>query len=185
MDSSSYMFHNESGAFWTGREFICLPACIEKICCTPRDCLELILNDDANQFQLVFKTIMEQNIQNNEFLSTKSNDLEEYTTKSPMEWRSLWKNNGLTKKGTRKWKRELIILIMEIESILNTRPLIYGNFVNYEINFISSSASLIVPPDNDSEFIPYKLSTKKKLINYWSNTPKVLNTFWEIWRNDT
>lgn len=86
---------------------------------------------------------------------------------------------------------ELITLIAEIEGVLNTRPLTYVNQEDYviirPIDFISPNASLITPTidnNNEDEYVPHKLSTKERLIKYWSNTLKALDIFWETWRHE-
>ncbi|VIO99988.1 Uncharacterized protein BM_BM17124 [Brugia malayi] len=134
---------------------------------------KLILSDNASQFQLVFKTIMEENAN---FLATK----------------------GLTKKALRKAigrkllkEGELITLIAEIEGILNTRPLTYVGFDDYRIirpiDFISPMASLDLPINYDSdqdEYTPYTIKTKDKLVKYWTTTLTTLDVFWKLWKEE-
>ncbi|VBB35323.1 unnamed protein product [Acanthocheilonema viteae] len=106
---------------------------------------------------------------------------------------------GMIKKALRRaigrrllWGRELVALIVEIEGILNTRPLTvnfdaYFDEIIRPIDFISPNALLVTPinnSDNYDEFTPHKLSDKEKLVKYWYNTLKALDIFWEIWRNE-
>ncbi|MCP9260845.1 Integrase core domain containing protein [Dirofilaria immitis] len=104
---------------------------------------------------------------------------------------------GVTKTAMRRaigrkllWERELITLIVEIEGVLNTRPLTYVNFEDYviirPIDFILPNASLVtqIPYDNEEEYHLHRLSTKEKLARYWFNTLKALDTFWEIWKRE-
>uniref|UniRef100_A0A1I7W0C9 DUF5641 domain-containing protein n=1 Tax=Loa loa TaxID=7209 RepID=A0A1I7W0C9_LOALO len=86
---------------------------------------------------------------------------------------------------------ELITLIAEIEGILNTRPLTYVGFEDYNIirpiDFISPTASLDIPIDTEQdrdEYIPYISKTRDKLIDYWTNTLKTLDVFWKLWRDE-
>uniref|UniRef100_A0A1I7VB00 DUF5641 domain-containing protein n=1 Tax=Loa loa TaxID=7209 RepID=A0A1I7VB00_LOALO len=88
------------------------------------------------------------------------------------------------------WEREFISLTVEIEGMLNTRPLTYLNFDDYRvirpIDFISPYVSLNILTDEDNiqdDFTLHPLNTKEKLVNYWSNTLKTSDIFWEIWKN--
>uniref|UniRef100_A0A1I7VVH1 Integrase catalytic domain-containing protein n=1 Tax=Loa loa TaxID=7209 RepID=A0A1I7VVH1_LOALO len=143
---------------------------------------KLVLSDNASQFQVVFNTIMEEN----------SN----FSAEQGMVWkntipRAPWSGGvyeqliGLTKRAVRRaigrklLMKELITLIAEIERILNTCPLTYIGFEDYNIirpiDFISLTASLDIPIDTEQdrdEYIPYIPKTRDKLIDYWTNTLK-------------
>uniref|UniRef100_A0AAF5PPY9 DUF5641 domain-containing protein n=1 Tax=Wuchereria bancrofti TaxID=6293 RepID=A0AAF5PPY9_WUCBA len=132
---------------------------------------KLVLSDNASQFQLVFKTIMETNAN---FLAEKGMG-------------ALRKAIGrkLLKEG------ELITLIAEIEGILNTRPLTYVSSEDYRvvrpIDFIAPSSPLDIPINYDNEeeeYTPNPPKTKDKLIKYWANTLKTLDVFWKLWREE-
>ncbi|VIP00236.1 Uncharacterized protein BM_BM17172 [Brugia malayi] len=105
---------------------------------------------------------------------------------------------GLTKRALRRAigrklpkEGELITLIVEIEGILNTRPLTYVGFDDYRIirpiDFISPMASLDLPINYDShqdEYTPYTIKTKDKLVKYWTTTLNTLDVFWKLWKEE-
>ncbi|MCP9263120.1 Integrase core domain containing protein [Dirofilaria immitis] len=141
---------------------------------------------------------MEQNTKFTDFLTMKGITWKNTTPRAPWEGGIYERMIGVTKTAMRRaigrkllWERELIILIIEIEGVLNTRPLTYVNFEDYviirPIDFILPNASLVtqIPYDNDEEeYHLHRLSTKEKLVRYWSNTLKALDTFWEIWKRE-
>ncbi|MCP9263443.1 Integrase core domain containing protein [Dirofilaria immitis] len=142
-------------------------------------------------------TIMEQNTKFT-VLTMKRITWKNTTPRAPWEGGIYERMIGVTKTAMRRaigrkllWERELITLIIEIEGVLNTRPLTYVNFEDYviirPIDFILPNASLVtqIPYDNDEEeYHLHRLSTKEKLVRYWSNTLKALDTFWEIWKRE-
>ncbi|KAK6113971.1 hypothetical protein QQG55_53940 [Brugia pahangi] len=135
---------------------------------------ELILSDNATQFQAVFQAIKTQESQLSNFLAEKGIKCKTIT-QSTMERRNLRKINRLTKRSLRRAigrrllkEGELITLIIEVESILNTRPLTYVNFddsiILRPIDFIIPNASLSIlnsNNDREDEFSPYSLTTQK------------------------
>ncbi|VDM94746.1 unnamed protein product, partial [Onchocerca ochengi] len=163
-----------------------------------RGCPESVLSDNASQFQLVFKTMKEQDIMLTNFFARNGMIWKNIVSRAPWSGGVYERIIGLTKKAMKRaigrrllWERELITLITEIEGILNTRPLTYINFDDYVIvrptDFISPNASLVTPftnNDNQEEFIPHRLNNKEKLIRHWLNTLKVLDIFWETWKNE-
>uniref|UniRef100_A0A1I7VZZ9 DUF5641 domain-containing protein n=1 Tax=Loa loa TaxID=7209 RepID=A0A1I7VZZ9_LOALO len=121
-----------------------------------------------------------------------------YYTQTPWSGGVYERMIGLTKGALKKaigrkllWEREFVTLTVEIEGILNTRPLTYLNFDDYRvigpIDFISPYVLLDIPTNEDiiqDEFRLHPLNTKGKLVNYWSNILKTLDVFWEIWKNE-
>uniref|UniRef100_A0A1I7VZ55 Integrase catalytic domain-containing protein n=1 Tax=Loa loa TaxID=7209 RepID=A0A1I7VZ55_LOALO len=160
-----------------------------------RGCPKLVLSDNASQFQPVFKIMMEQN---GNFLASKGIVWKNIVPKAPWSGGVCERMIGLTKKALRRaigrkllWERELITLTTEIEGILNTRPLTYLNFDDYKIirpiDFISPNVPSSVSSNHDcdqEEFILYTPNIRDKLINYWPNTFKTLDVFWENWKNE-
>ncbi|VBB35409.1 unnamed protein product, partial [Acanthocheilonema viteae] len=117
-----------------------------------RGCPESILSDNASQFQLVFKTMEEQDIKLTNFFAKKGMVWKNIVPGAPWTGGVYERIIGLTKRAMKKaigrrllWERELITLITEIEGILNTRPLTSTNFDDYviirPIDFISPNAS--------------------------------------------
>uniref|UniRef100_A0A1I7W3F3 Integrase catalytic domain-containing protein n=1 Tax=Loa loa TaxID=7209 RepID=A0A1I7W3F3_LOALO len=156
---------------------------------------KLVLSDNASQFQAVFNTIMEEN---SNFLAERYMVWENTIPRAPWSGGVYERLIGLTKRALRRAigrkllkEGELITLIAEIEEILNTRPLTYVGFEDYNIirpiDFILPTASLDIPIDTEQdrdEYIPYIPKTRDKLTDYWTNTLKILDVFWKLWRDE-
>ncbi|VDN85786.1 unnamed protein product [Brugia pahangi] len=156
---------------------------------------KLILSDNASQFQLVFKTIMEENAN---FLATKDMVWKNTVPRAPWNGGVYERLIGHTKRALRRAigrkllkEEELITLIIEIEGILNTRPLTYVGFDDYRFirpfDFISPMASLDLPINYDShqdEYTPYTIKTKDTLVKYWTSTLTTLDVFWKLWKEE-
>ncbi|VDM93610.1 unnamed protein product [Onchocerca ochengi] len=106
---------------------------------------------------------------------------------------------GLTKRILRRAvgrkllnERELITLIVEIEAILNSRPLTYVGFDDYRIirpiDFSSPNISLDIPTNADSkdndEYTPYSLNTRNKLLMYLVQYSPIIRFFWISWKEE-
>lgn len=88
---------------------------------------------------------------------------------------------------------QLHTTLKEIEVIVNTCPLVYvGDDVN-STTMLTPSNFLTINPDvgvpeidydlNDTEYKPQDCSADK-LIKVWKKGHKLLNTFWQIWRDE-
>uniref|UniRef100_A0A1I7VCX5 Integrase catalytic domain-containing protein n=1 Tax=Loa loa TaxID=7209 RepID=A0A1I7VCX5_LOALO len=156
---------------------------------------KLILSDNASQFQLVFKKIMDEKAY---FLAEKGMIWKNTVSRAPRDGGVYERLIGLTKEALRKavgrrllTEREMTTLITEIEGILNTRPLTYVGFDDYRIirpiDFISPMASLDIPikyENQEEEYTPYVLKTRDNLIKHWTSNLKTLDVFWKLWRED-
>uniref|UniRef100_A0A1I7VRB7 Integrase catalytic domain-containing protein n=3 Tax=Loa loa TaxID=7209 RepID=A0A1I7VRB7_LOALO len=156
---------------------------------------KLVLSDNASQFQLIFKVIAEQN---SNFLADRGMIWRNIIPKAPWGGGVYERIIGLTKQALRRAigrkllkEGEFITLIVEIEALLNTRPLTYVGFDDYRvirpIDFISPTSSLgmpIVSEDEEDEYVPHPIKTKDKLVEYWNNTLKTLDVFWKIWTDE-
>ncbi|MCP9264089.1 Integrase core domain containing protein [Dirofilaria immitis] len=100
-----------------------------------RGCPELILSDNASQFHLVYRTIKKQESQLSNFLTSKGIIWKCITPMAPWSGGIYERIVGITKGAFRKAvgrkllkEKDLVTLVIEIESIMNTRPLTYVNF---------------------------------------------------------
>ncbi|VDN00618.1 unnamed protein product, partial [Onchocerca ochengi] len=156
---------------------------------------KLILSDNASQFQLVFKEIMDKNAN---FIAEKGMTWKNTVPRAPWGGGVYERLIGLTKEALRKaigrrlfTEREITTLITKIEGILNTRPLTYVGFDDYRIirpiDFISPMASLDIPikyENEEEEYAPHVLKIKDELVKHWTSTLKTLDVFWKLWRQD-
>uniref|UniRef100_A0A1I7VIX3 Integrase catalytic domain-containing protein n=1 Tax=Loa loa TaxID=7209 RepID=A0A1I7VIX3_LOALO len=120
---------------------------------------KLVLSDNASQFQLVVKVIAEQN---SNFLADKGMIWRNIIPKAPWGGGVYERIIGLTKQALKRAvgrkllkEGEFITLIVEIEALLNTRPLTYVGFDDYRIirpiDFISPTSSLGIPIVSEDE----------------------------------
>ncbi|XP_053403147.1 uncharacterized protein LOC128558271 [Mercenaria mercenaria] len=165
-----------------------------------------INSDNAKQFKLASDTIhlIWQN-------TIKSDDVQTYVSNHGIKWnfiveRAPWYGGywerlvGLVKRSLRKslGRRSLTdiqlqTVIKEIESVINSRPLLYvDDDINSNItltpgHFLTLNPRTGIPEadydDNDPDCEPYESSTKK-LLKLWNKGQKLLNNFWEIWKKE-
>ncbi|VBB35220.1 unnamed protein product, partial [Acanthocheilonema viteae] len=156
-----------------------------------RDYPRLILSDNANQFQLVFKTIMKYTTKMKNFLTMKGIIWKSITPRAPWSGGVYERLIGLTKNATRRCigrkllsQKDLITLIVEIEGILNTRPLTYVSFEDYviirPIDFISPNASLERTQRNhiSPRSVNARESVEQEIVLI--NEPKIPRGMWKL-----
>ena len=161
------------------------------------------LSDNAAQFRLASKVISE--VWKSVIIS---DEVQTYVSSKGIKWKFIvklapWMGGfyermvGVVKNALRKLLgRKLITLIQlqtlikEIESTVNSRPLVY---IESDINsdatitpnhFLTLNPKTGVPSDNNEgadEYLP-KESSKDKLLKTWEKGLKLLNEFWRIWR---
>ncbi|XP_053403034.1 uncharacterized protein LOC128558208 [Mercenaria mercenaria] len=88
---------------------------------------------------------------------------------------------------------QLQTLVKEIESVLNSRPLVYvGDDINSNIpltpaNFLTNNPKKIGILETeivaDSDYLPVE-STEEKLIELWKNGQRLLDIFWKVWKHE-
>ena len=159
---------------------------------------QLVISDNASQLKLGLTVIEEvwKKI-------TVSDDVLSYMANKGIKWKFVtefapWKGGiyerlvGLTKRSLRKTlqrltvgKTELITILIEIEAILNSRPLTYiDDDINSE-NALTPSKFLSISgytgcPDIEEEDYMTKFSVSN-LLNSWKKGQKHLNSFWNKW----
>ena len=107
---------------------------------------------------------------------------------------------GIVKRDLRKstgWKLLSVIqlqtVLKEIEAVVNSRPLTYvGDDINSSItltprHFLTLNPDTGIPEleldDKDSDFRPSE-SSSDRLLHIWKKGQKLLDAFWNIWRED-
>ncbi|XP_053383165.1 uncharacterized protein LOC128549742 [Mercenaria mercenaria] len=88
---------------------------------------------------------------------------------------------------------QLQTLVKEAEAVVNSRPFVYvGDDVNSSItltpsHFLTLNPSTGIPEleadDMDSDFLAC-YSSSDRLLEIWKKGQKLINMFWQIWRND-
>ncbi|XP_052809626.1 uncharacterized protein LOC128238092 [Mya arenaria] len=165
-----------------------------------------ILSDNANQFKLANKTLDEiwKNV-------TNSSEVQSYTSSSGINWHFIvelapWMGGfyerlvGLVKRSLRKsLGRKLLTtiqlqtLLKEIESVVNSRPLVYitddlsSNITLTPSHFLTPNPKTGIPEisveSDDTDYSPYD-SSCERLLNIWKKGQKLLDDFWRIWRDE-
>ncbi len=106
---------------------------------------------------------------------------------------------GLVKRALRKTigrkllsVEQMSTFIKESEAVVNSRPLVYiGDDFKSSIpitpgHFICLNPRTGIPDlesDNDPSYNPYE-SSADKLLKLWKKGQRLLDTFWQVWRNE-
>ena len=105
---------------------------------------------------------------------------------------------GLVKRSLRKTiGRQLLTTVqlqtlLKIESVLNSRPLVYvGDDINSNIpitpaHFVLLNPKIGIPEidiSEDKDFQPVE-STTEKLLQMWKKGQRLLDMFWKIWKHE-
>ena len=107
---------------------------------------------------------------------------------------------GITKRALRKVigsrclsEKQLITVLTEVETVVNSRPLIYvdddinSSFIITPLSFLSQSHQHFIPDfkiDTDTFEPAERISTSQQLLQMWKSGQKCLNQFWTIWCKD-
>ncbi|XP_052785982.1 uncharacterized protein LOC128221411 [Mya arenaria] len=165
-----------------------------------------IISDNAKQFKLSSDTIklVWSNV-------IKSKDVQNFSSNEGIKWnfiveRAPWMGGfyerlvGLVKRALRKsvgrkilTEDQLQTMLKETEAIVNSRPLTYiGDDLNSSVTITPRHFLCLNPktgiPESDilSDDPDYKVhyTNKDKLLELWKKGEKLLNAFWNIWRNE-
>lgn len=159
------------------------------------DTPDVIITDNATNFQLTSKTIIKQFMAHHE-ITWKFN-----TPYAPWTGGFFERLVGLTKNAMRKMigrkalnEEEFTTLIAEVARIINTRPLTY---VSEEPLEIVRPLDLIVPKaqkytpiaaeednDTDEEYLPISAPSRDVLLSHWKSSIGRMNHFWDMWRTE-
>ncbi|XP_065197781.1 uncharacterized protein LOC135829305 [Sycon ciliatum] len=104
---------------------------------------------------------------------------------------------GIVKKALRKsigrlvlGTTELSTILVEVEAVVNSRPLVYVSDEIYTVltpaHFLSLSAEISLPQghvEEDPDFAP-TMSSAELLLSTWKKGQKRLNEFWNCWRSE-
>ena len=88
---------------------------------------------------------------------------------------------------------QLLAVLKEAEAVVNSRPLVYvsedihSHITLTPAHFLTLNPKIGIPDndlDNDVDYNPDKSAAGKKLLETWKKGHKLLDRFWQIWRND-
>lgn len=167
-----------------------------------------IISDNAKQFKVAKSTL-------NKAWSTMvmSSDVGEFSVRQGIQWKFIvelapWMGGfyerlvGITKRALRKalgdnclTEKQLETVVIEVETVVNTRPLVYvDDDINSSIvitpsHFLSLHSQSILPDftgdfDSDPNYEVEKPTTAQQLLETWKRGQRRLNQFWSLWKND-
>jgi hypothetical protein len=167
-----------------------------------------LISDNASQLKLADTTLKE--LYANE--PDTDDSLHSYMSANNIEWRFItefapWMGGyyerlvGLVKRSLRKSLGKLTVsfdqlntLLIEVEAILNTRPLVYVTSELDSGHTLCPSDFLTLNPKtgiidinqevDDDDYIARKLSSAEELLKTWKRGQNHLNNFWKIWREE-
>ena len=164
-----------------------------------------IISDNASQFKLASETLDKLWGQ-----ILTHDDVTSYIANEGITWKYIvefapWMGGfyerlvGLVKRTLRKaigrsslTNEQLLTVLKESEAVVNSRPLIYvGDDIQSHItltpgHFLGLNPNIGIPNidmDNDNEFNPNR-NAADQLLQTWKKGLKLLERFWQIWRND-
>ena len=103
--------------------------------------------------------------------------------------RALWKTVG-SKLLT---QRQLVTILIEVEAVINSRPLVYiDDDINSSItlsptDFLLLHSNNVIPDlveESDREFDITRASSSEQLLEIWKCGQRYLNEFWKSWRHE-
>ena len=175
----------------------CFIACLRRFIAR-RGTPSLIVSDNASQLKLGYALIESiwKSVAN-------SSEVQSYVANKHITWKFIteyapWKGGyyerlvGLTKRSLRKalsttkvTRTELLTLIVEIEAVLNSRPLVYlDNDINSgtaltPAHFLSINHKAGIP-EIEISYMPNQ-DTRTKLLLMWKKGQSYINKFWQLW----
>ena len=166
-----------------------------------------ILSDNAKHFKTASKVL--DDIWKSVIISDK---VDEFSTSKGIQWKYIvelapWMGGlyerlvGLTKRALRKaignqclTEKQLVTVLTEVESVINSRPLVYvDDDINSSIiitpsSFLSLNHQHFIPDytaEADTEFqVSQTRDTSHQILERWKTGQKYLNQFWQIWNRE-
>ena len=171
---------------------------------------EMIISDNATNFKLAKSTL--EKVWHNVI---RDKDIQSYVAQQGIKWKFImqyapWQGGfyermvGIVKSSLKKTiSRKVILtflqlatLLSEIQAVVNSRPLTYGNDdINSDIvltpsHFLRKNTCIGTPDikidlnEDDPDFSLQRVSTAESLLRTWKKQQRCLDQFWTIWRNN-
>lgn len=164
---------------------------------------KFILSDNATNFVLASKVLRTQ------FLPEDDDAINEYFSKERIEWKhtvdyapwqgalyerliGIIKNNfRRTLSGRKLTFENFVTFLVEVEGVINARPLTYVDDENHSIirpiDFIQPHIRPGLPNASDSDgdvYFPPNVDSVEALKEKLKQSQRHINRFWELWRSD-